>query len=284
MLALFSFCCISASCVLSKKLNTVIFLCVYSEKNRKTSQQLKVLSTNVADSLSKKLAIRDYKRLSKDQQLDILSQIGGTTKSSKSLIDQSRNLTHSGVESASEANNEFDYLLQTLNQESDEEQDCEEEKKERSSSAARRAQSAASTPYRQTPGVAAAVARRSALKTPRSASAGRTRPVSTPHTNATGVHTATISPSKRFGESARLGGGGGGAGVEALRQTVDALVKQNERLEERLAIHQRELATLREHQRAGLGGGVGTTPGRASAPGSPQRMLNGSFASAMGKQ
>lgn len=258
-----------------------------SEKNRKTSQQLKVLSTNVADSLSKKLAIRDYKRLSKDQQLDILSQVGGgasTSKNSKSLINESRNLTHSGADSASEANNEFDYLLQTLNQESDEDEDRHDgdaEHKERSASAARRAQSAASTPYRQTPGVAAAVARRSALKTPRSASTGRARVSTTPHSNTPGA--SNISPNKRFGESVRTGSGGGsGAGVDALRLTVEALVKQNERLEERLAVHQRELATVRDHQRAAMGG-VGATPGRVSAPGSPQRMLNGSFASTMGE-
>ncbi len=250
-----------------------------------------MLSTNVADSLSKKLAIRDYKRLSKDQQLDILSQVGGggvsSGKNAKSLIHDSRNLTHSGADSASEVNNEFDYLLQTLNQESDYVSDEDRhhhegdaEHKERSSSAARRAQSAASTPYRQTPGVAAAVARRSALKTPRSASAGRARVSSTPHANTPGA--SNLSPSKRFGESARVSSGHG-AGVEALRLTVDALVKQNERLEERLAVHQRELATVRDHQRAAMGGGVGATPGRMSAPGSPQRMLNGSFASTMGK-
>ena len=200
-------------------------------------------------------------------------------KNSKSLINESRNLTHSGADSASEANNEFDYLLQTLNQESDYVSDEDNhhegdaEHKERSSSAARRAQSAASTPYRQTPGVAAAVARRSALKTPRSASTGRARVTTTPN--------ATISPSKRFGESVRVNSGG--ASVDALRLTVDALVKQNERLEERLAVHQRELATVRDHQRAAMGGGVGATPGRMSAPGSPQRMLNGSFASTMGE-
>jgi thioesterase domain-containing protein len=34
--------------------------------------------------------------------------------------------------------------------------------------------------------------------------------------------------------------------VEALRRTIDALVKQNERLEERVTSHQRELASLRE--------------------------------------
>ena len=206
-------------------------------------------------------------------------------KNSKSLINESRNLTHSGADSASEANNEFDYLLQTLNQESDYVSDEDQhhegdaKHKERSSSAARRAQSAASTPYRQTPGVAAAVARRSALKTPRSASAGRARVATTPHTNTPGA--SNISPSKRFGESARVSSGG--ASVEALRLTVDALVKQNERLEERLAVHQRELATVRDHQRAAMGGGVGATPGRMSAPGSPQRMLNGSFASTMGE-
>ena len=36
------------------------------------------------------------------------------------------------------------------------------------------------------------------------------------------------------------------AGEEALRRTVEALVRQNERLEERLAGQQRELASLRE--------------------------------------
>lgn len=237
-----------------------------------------MLSTNVADSLSKKLAIRDYKRLSKDRDLDLISQLGvPSTQKHKSMIDHSRDLTHSGGlagESASEANNEFDYLLQTMNHDTDE---VSEEEDVLGTSAARRAQSAASTPYRQTPGVAAAVARRSALKTPRSASAGRARP-STPHS---GVN---ISPSKKYGAS-HSAAAVGGPGVEALRQTVEALVKQNERLEERLAIHQRELATLRENQRGGVGGGVGVgaTPGRMSTPGSPTRMLNGSMSSAMGK-
>lgn len=194
------------------------------------------------------------------------------------MIDHSRDLTHSGGlagESASEANNEFDYLLQTMNQDTDE---VSEEEDVLGTSAARRAQSAASTPYRQTPGVAAAVARRSALKTPRSASAGRARP-STPHSTG-----ANISPSKKYGAS-HSAAAAGGPGVEALRQTVEALVKQNERLEERLAIHQRELAALRENQRGGVGGGVGVgaTPGRMSTPGSPTRMLNGSMTSAMGK-
>jgi hypothetical protein len=49
--------------------------------------------------------------------------------------------------------------------------------------------------------------------------------------------------------------------VEALRRTIDALVKQNERLEERVTSHQRELASLREasQQRNGAQTGNGTT-------------------------
>jgi cell division protein FtsB len=40
---------------------------------------------------------------------------------------------------------------------------------------------------------------------------------------------------------------------EALRRTIDALVKQNERLEERVTLHQKELASLRETGRGGTG-------------------------------
>jgi hypothetical protein len=48
--------------------------------------------------------------------------------------------------------------------------------------------------------------------------------------------------------------------VEALRRTIDALVKQNERLEERVTSHQRELASLREasQQRNGAVTGMGS--------------------------
>jgi hypothetical protein len=47
--------------------------------------------------------------------------------------------------------------------------------------------------------------------------------------------------------------------VEALRRTIDALVKQNERLEERVTSHQRELASLREaSQRNGATAGMAT--------------------------
>ena len=70
---------------------------------------------------------------------------------------------------------------------------------------------------------------------------------------------------------------------------VDALAKQSERVEERLSVHQRELASLREvggahqHQQQQRGGGGG---GIRSVPGSPQRMLNSSntsFSTAVGE-
>lgn len=256
-----------------------------------------MLSANVANSLGKKLEIRDYKRLTKDHHQDILAQLGVSASKSRNLMDQSRELLNRAgpIESGSEAQQEFDYLLQNLNNgESD--YISEEEggvgftpasaAAPHRTAAAGIHRSAQNTPYRQTPGVAAAAAatgsalKRSALHSTRSASAGRVR-TSTAHNTS---HN-TSSPTKcSFGV---MGSAAAGESYEALRQTIDALVKQNERLEERLTVHQRELSSLRENQRGGAGnvgyGGGGGGNGNRSAPGSPQRMLNTSGLSTIGE-
>ena len=131
----------------------------------------------------------------------------------------------------------------------------------------------------------------------RSASAGRTR---------SPQHNRTLQSESHHG-------------YEALRRTTDALVKQNERLEERVTVHQRELASLRDQRSGGkyhykhknniffklfrlvlvlmmfigmfllCSGSKGMNASMMGAtnkslPGSPQRALNSSFNSALGME
>ncbi len=271
----------------------IVSICVkYSEKNAKTSKVVKELSMNVAKALSKKLDIRDYKKLAKDRNDEILNYIKPSAESerkSKSLVENSRNLMNESQDNmfgynSSDPNKEFDYLVQSMREgtESDFISEDDEEGTSAHFSPGRRSASA-HTPYRQTPGLAAASAnsRRSVHmsgagaggKTQRSASAGRAQ------------HGA--SPLKQQ-QQRGIGMSGGGGEAESLRRMVDALLKQSERMEERLAIHQRELASLRESQRSsgGGGGGVNTSmaSGGRSQPGSPTRMLNGSsYSHTLGK-
>jgi hypothetical protein len=49
---------------------------LHREKNAKTARRLSDLSTNVANALGKKLDVRDYKRLAKDHNLDLMAKLG----------------------------------------------------------------------------------------------------------------------------------------------------------------------------------------------------------------
>lgn len=263
----------------------LVYTHIYREKNAKTAKQLKVLSANVANSLGKKLEIRDYKRLTKDHHQDLIAQLGVSASKSRNLMDQSRELLNTRSlnvpESGSEANQEFDYLLQNLNN-PDTDYISEDETPGFTPASAHHAQhksgaagahrSSHSTPFRQTPGVAAASAKRSSsARAARSASAGR-------------VRTGGATPSSPTRRSFGVANVGGGESYDSLRQTIDALVKQNERLEERLTVHQRELSSLRENQRStGVYSNGNAQNGNRSAPGSPQRMLNTSGLSTLGE-
>ena len=100
------------------------------EKNAKTAPRLTDLSTNVANALGKKLDVRDYKRLTKDQSSDILAQLGrspfpstsaaATMETSRYLSGSTRGFGNTDLNDAhSEANREFDSLLRTMRQPDD---------------------------------------------------------------------------------------------------------------------------------------------------------------------
>jgi hypothetical protein len=145
-----------------------------SDKNSKTARRLSDLSTNVANALGKKLDVRDYKRLTKDQSADLLTRLGrSTTPSAAAVLDTSRGLSNTRVYAAhdfqdatSETNREFDSLLQTMrNGESDYVSDPEEDvgggamlggaRTPGSAATKLRGGRGPSTPFRQTPGVPA---------------------------------------------------------------------------------------------------------------------------------
>jgi hypothetical protein len=248
------------------------------------------LSLNVAKALSKKLDIRDYKKLASDRNNEILNYInpaggGGSNTSTISLVNQSRSLLsqtggggyHSS--SGSDPNKEFDYLVSNLRSGGDRGGEVENSEyfsedelnntasASRSSSGLRRPQSPSNTPHRRlshshgSTGAGGGVSR--------SSSAGRVGRTTT--TGGSGG--ATYSPSR----SVRGGGGGavgGGSDSHSLRLLVDTLLKQSERTEERLTLQQRELASLRESLRVATGGAnTGGVGSNQSIIGSPQRLL-----------
>jgi hypothetical protein len=150
---------------------------VHREKNAKTARRLSDLSTNVANALGKKLDVRDYKRLAKDHNLDLMAKLGcphthtsHVNTSSAAVQDTSRHL--SGYpDGASDANREFDSLLRTMRDPDSVEGYISDEFEETgfpvgaagaeftpAATGKQRATSAGrghvqATPYRQTPGV-----------------------------------------------------------------------------------------------------------------------------------
>jgi hypothetical protein len=249
----------------------------------------------VAKALSKKLDIRDYKKLASDRNNEILNYInpaggGGNNTSTISLVNQSRSLLsqtggggyHSS--SGSDPNKEFDYLVSNLRSGGDRGGEAENAEyfsedelnnttasASRSSSGLRRPQSSSNMPHHRLShsqgstgaggGGGGGVSR--------SSSAGRAGRTTTTTTGGSG---ATFSP----GRSVRGGGSavGGGSDSHSLRLLVDTLVKQSERTEERLTLQQRELASLRESLRVATGGAnTGGAGSNQSMIGSPQRLL-----------
>jgi hypothetical protein len=151
---------------------------VHREKNAKTARRLSDLSTNVANALGKKLDVRDYKRLAKDHNLDLMAKLGRphthtshvNMSSTAAVQDTSRHL--SGYpDGASDANREFDSLLRTMRDPDSAEGYISDEFEETgfpagatgaeftpAAAGKQRATSAGrghlqATPYRQTPGV-----------------------------------------------------------------------------------------------------------------------------------
>jgi hypothetical protein len=150
---------------------------LHREKNAKTARRLSDLSTNVANALGKKLDVRDYKRLAKDHNLDLMAKLGRphthtshVNTSSAAVQDTSRHL--SGYpDGASDANREFDSLLRTMRDPDSAEGYISDEFEETgfpagatgaeftpAAAGKQRATSAGrghlqATPYRQTPGV-----------------------------------------------------------------------------------------------------------------------------------
>ena len=148
------------------------FLYINREKTTKTARRLTDLSTNVATALGKKLDVRDYKKLTKDQQTDLLLRLNNNNNSQKAanLLDQSRNLSNSyhtysaqqhsrDTGNESDIVNEFNSLLNTMKNNEGGVYSSDGEEVQQGSggvytpTASGKSRNSGRTPYRQTPGV-----------------------------------------------------------------------------------------------------------------------------------